>query len=36
MPPGGHKGDKDGYAIPAGTDLFISVSAHIRVSLFLL
>ncbi|KAL9328781.1 hypothetical protein ACSQ67_003784 [Phaseolus vulgaris] len=23
--PGGHKGDKDGYAIPAGTDLFISV-----------
>ncbi|XP_054796857.1 cytochrome P450 97B2, chloroplastic isoform X2 [Prosopis cineraria] len=23
--PGGYKGDKDGYAIPAGTDLFISV-----------
>uniref|UniRef100_I1JAF2 Cytochrome P450 n=1 Tax=Glycine max TaxID=3847 RepID=I1JAF2_SOYBN len=23
--PGGHKGDKDGYAIPAGTDVFISV-----------
>ncbi|KAH7834487.1 hypothetical protein Vadar_016570 [Vaccinium darrowii] len=23
--PGGHKGDKDGYAIPAGTDIFISV-----------
>lgn len=23
--PGGYKGDKDGYAIPAGTDLFLSV-----------
>lgn len=23
--PGGHKGEKDGYAIPAGTDVFISV-----------
>ncbi|CAJ1927155.1 unnamed protein product [Sphenostylis stenocarpa] len=23
--PGGHKGDKDGYEIPAGTDVFISV-----------
>uniref|UniRef100_A0A5B6YK43 Cytochrome P450 97B2 n=1 Tax=Davidia involucrata TaxID=16924 RepID=A0A5B6YK43_DAVIN len=23
--PGGYKGDKDGYAIPAGTDIFISV-----------
>ncbi|KAF7833674.1 cytochrome P450 97B2, chloroplastic [Senna tora] len=23
--PGGYKGDKDGYAIPAGTDVFISV-----------
>lgn len=34
-PPGGHKGDKDGYAIPAGTDLFISVSTNIRGSLFL-
>ncbi|KAB5551485.1 hypothetical protein DKX38_008796 [Salix brachista] len=23
--PGGHKGDKDGYAIPSGTDIFVSV-----------
>ncbi|KAG5520478.1 hypothetical protein RHGRI_033159 [Rhododendron griersonianum] len=23
--PGGHKGKKDGYAIPAGTDIFVSV-----------
>lgn len=23
--PGGYKGDKDGYAIPAGTDIFVSV-----------
>ncbi|XP_059452203.1 cytochrome P450 97B2, chloroplastic [Corylus avellana] len=23
--PGGHKGDKDGYTIPAGTDIFLSV-----------
>ncbi|KAK9285940.1 hypothetical protein L1049_025142 [Liquidambar formosana] len=23
--PGGYKGDKDGYAIPAGTDIFLSV-----------
>lgn len=23
--PGGYKGDKDGYAVPAGTDIFISV-----------
>ncbi len=23
---GGYKGDKDGYKIPAGTDIFISVS----------
>lgn len=35
-PPGGYKGDKDGYAIPAGTDLFISVSTNIRSFLFLL
>lgn len=27
--PGGHKGDKDGYAIAAGTDVFISVSTNI-------
>lgn len=25
---GGYKGDKDGYAIPAGTDIFISVSGE--------
>lgn len=32
--PGGHKGDKDGYTIPAGTDLFISVSTYICDTLF--
>ncbi|XP_057450094.1 cytochrome P450 97B2, chloroplastic isoform X3 [Lotus japonicus] len=33
--PGGYKGDKDGYAIPAGTDVFISVSTKINDTLFL-
>jgi len=31
---GGHKGDKDGYTIPAGTDVFISVSTNICDALF--
>ena len=28
---GGYNGDKDGYAIPAGTDIFISVSVMLLV-----
>lgn len=32
--PGGHKGDKDGYTIPAGTDVFISVSTNTFHTLF--
>lgn len=24
---GGYKGDKDGYPVPAGTDIFLSVSS---------
>lgn len=34
LSPGGHKGDKDGYTIPAGTDVFISVSTNICDTLF--
>ncbi|KAJ8564586.1 hypothetical protein K7X08_001046 [Anisodus acutangulus] len=26
--PGGYNGDKDGYEIPAGTDVFLSISFH--------
>lgn len=33
--PGGHKGDKDGYTIPAGTDVFISVSTNICDTCFI-
>lgn len=29
---GGHKGDKDGYTIPAGTDIFLSVRRSIYIS----
>lgn len=27
---GGYNGDKNGYAIPAGTDIFISVSGRLH------
>lgn len=29
---GGSKGDKDGFTIPAGTDIFLSVSGSIHIS----
>uniref|UniRef100_A0A2P2JPC9 Uncharacterized protein n=1 Tax=Rhizophora mucronata TaxID=61149 RepID=A0A2P2JPC9_RHIMU len=32
--PGGYKGDKDGYPIPAGTDIFVSVGGSMLISLF--
>lgn len=32
---GGYNGEKDGYAIPAGTDIFLSVSKAFKFLLYL-
>lgn len=35
-PAGGYNGDKDGYEIPAGTDVFVSVCLLLSTSFYLM